>query len=378
MNLSKKGVDWIKMDSRKRIVQANLKNAGGGFSVAYEAQKQIQKEYIFDYYCPDKFVDNDIYQHLMSMGSKCVGEVNCGNRWLKQYYVYKKFYHYLIDNTYDTVHIHADTAWKSSIYFLAAKKARIKKIIVHSHSSGINGHYRVVNNFMHFLTKPIIKNADVKCACSNVAAKWMFGTVSNVNIIHNGVDIEKFKFNLNSREKIRKKYELGQKRVIGHISDFSYPKNPEFIRDIIRVFKNNPNYVFLMVGNSEKSLLKKYIDADETIKNVIFTGSVTNPQDYLCAMDIFILPSRFEGLPMCALEAQVSGLFTIVSNNVTEETECSSYFGRLPLNLDAWIEMIEKIDLNYAREDLNQYLDIEKASSSNMAEQFRKIYSMET
>lgn len=89
-------------------------------------------------------------------------------------------------------------------------------------------------------------------------------------------------------------------------------------------------------------------------------------------MDIFILPSRFEGLPMCALEAQVSGLFTIVSNNVTEETECSSYFGRLPLNLDAWIEMIEKIDLNYAREDLNQYLDIEKASSSNMAEQFRK------
>lgn len=77
-------------------------------------------------------------------------------------------------------------------------------------------------------------------------------------------------------------------------------------------------------------------------------------------MDIFILPSRFEGLPMCALEAQVSGLFTIVSNNVTEETECSSYFGRLPLNLDAWIEMIEKIDLNYAREDLNQYLDIEK------------------
>lgn len=166
--------------------------------------------------------------------------------------------------------------------------------------------------------------------------------------------------------------------MIGHISDFSYPKNPEFIRDIIRVFKNNPNYVFLMVGNSEKSLLKKYIDADETIKNVIFTGSVTNPQDYLCAMDIFILPSRFEGLPMCALEAQVSGLFTIVSNNVTEETECSSYFGRLPLNLDAWIEMIEKIDLNYAREDLNQYLDIEKASSSNMAEQFRKIYSMET
>lgn len=104
---------------------------------------------------------------------------------------------------------------------------------------------------MHFLTKPIIKNADVKCACSNVAAKWMFGTVSNVNIIHNGVDIEKFKFNLKSREKIRKNMSW-VKRVIGHISDFSYPKNPEFIRDIIRVFKNNPNYVFLMVGNSEK------------------------------------------------------------------------------------------------------------------------------
>ena len=53
----------------------------------------------------------------------------------------------------------------------------------------IRDSYRVVNNFMHFLTKPIIKNADVKCACSNVAAKWMFGTVSNVNIIHNGVEM---------------------------------------------------------------------------------------------------------------------------------------------------------------------------------------------
>lgn len=365
------------MNKRKRIIQANLRNAGGGFSVAYEAQKELQEEYIFDYFCPDKFMGNDTYYHIISMGSRCVGELDCKNRILKQYYVYKSFYRYLKENTYDTVHIHADTAWKSSVYYLAAKKARIKKIIVHSHSSGISGHHKNANYMLHLLTKPIIRKANVKCACSSIAAKWMFNTTSNVNIIRNGVDIEKFKFNLKRRKELRHQFDLDKKIVVGHISDFSYPKNPEFIYDLIMTFKNDPNYVFLMVGNKEDCLLKKNIVADGKISNVIFAGAVTNPQDYLSAMDIFILPSRFEGLPMCALEAQVSGLFTIVSDKVTTETRCSKRFVQIPLDINTWVQIIKSKEANYEREDINKYLDIEKASASNMAEQFRRIYREE-
>lgn len=364
------------MNVRKRILQANLNNQGGAFSVAYEAQKELQNEFIFDYFFPDDFIKNDIYEHLMSMGSRCVGKLNCKNRFLKQYEIYKSFYKYLCSNKYDIVHIHSDTAWKISVYYLAAKKAKIKRIVVHSHSSGINGHYKTINYLLHLMSKSVIKKAKYKCACSKIAAEWMFDTSENVSIIRNGVDVNKFKFNCEAREGIRKELNIEKKIVIGSVSDFSPQKNPEFIFNLVKLFQNNEHYIFLFVGNRESGCeLKKLIDKDKSINNVIFAGAVTNVPDYLSAMDIFILPSRFEGLPMCALEAQVNGLHTIVSDKVTDETKCSEYFDRLNLSAELWKQKIESINLVKNRSDSKKFLDIKKASSSSMADEFKRIYT---
>ena len=365
------------MNTKKRILQANLNNQGGAFSVAYEAQKELQDEYIFDYFFPDDFVENDVYDHLLSMESRCVGKLNCKNRFLKQYEIYKSFYRYLCENNYDTVHIHSDTAWKISVYYLAAKRADIPRIVVHSHSSGINGHYKTINYLLHLIAKPIIKSAKYKCACSKIVAQWMFDTTDNVSIIRNGVDINKFKFNLAARESIRKKLKIDGKIVIGSVSDFSPQKNPEFILDLVKAFQNDNQYVFLFVGNRESGCdLKKLVDNDICVNNVIFAGAVTNVPDYLSAMDIFILPSKFEGLPMCALEAQVNGLYTIVSDKVTDETKCSKYFNRLCLDISTWKKEIQNIDIASNRTDMNSFLDLEKASSTNMADEFKKVYTV--
>lgn len=365
------------MNTKKRILQANLNNQGGAFSVAYEAQKELQDEYIFDYFFPDDFVENDVYDHLLSMESRCVGKLNCKNRFLKQYEIYKSFYRYLCENNYDTVHIHSDTAWKISVYYLAAKRADIPRIVVHSHSSGINGHYKTINYLLHLIAKPIIKSAKYKCACSKIAAQWMFDTTDNVSIIRNGVDINKFKFNLAARESIRKKLKIDGKIVIGSVSDFSPQKNPEFILDLVKSFQNDNQYVFLFVGNRESGCdLKKLVDNDICVNNVIFAGAVTNVPDYLSAMDIFILPSKIEGLPMCALEAQVNGLYTIVSDKVTDETKCSKYFNRLCLDISTWKKEIQNIDIASNRTDMNSFLDLEKASSTNMADEFKKVYTV--
>lgn len=365
------------MNTKKRILQANLNNQGGAFSVAYEAQKELQDEYIFDYFFPDDFVENDVYDHLLSMESRCVGKLNCKNRFLKQYEIYKSFYRYLCENNYDTVHIHSDTAWKISVYYLAAKRADIPRIVVHSHSSGINGHYKTINYLLHLIAKPIIKSAKYKCACSKIAAQWMFDTTDNVSIIRNGVDINKFKFNLAARESIRKKLKIDGKIVIGSVSDFSPQKNPEFILDLVKSFQNDNQYVFLFVGNRESGCdLKKLVDNDICVNNVIFAGAVTNVPDYLSAMDIFILPSKVEGLPMCALEAQVNGLYTIVSDKVTDETKCSKYFNRLCLDISTWKKEIQNIDIASNRTDMNSFLDLEKASSTNMADEFKKVYTV--
>lgn len=362
-------------DKRKRIIHANLNNLGGAFSVAYEAQKQLKDEYIFDYFSSEEFSKNDIYNHLVAMGSKCMGGVNYKNRLFKQYEVYKTFKDYLLTNHYDFVHIHADTAWKISVYYLAAKKAGVDNIVVHSHSSGINGHYKLINYILHCITKGIVKKAKYKCACSDIAAKWMFDTSDDVRIIRNGVDIEKYKYNVKSREKIRNDLGIKGKKVIGTVSDFSQQKNPKFIYKIIKQFKDNPEYAFLMVGNRKECILKEYIDEDRTIENVFFAGMVINPQDYLSAMDVFILPSKFEGLPMCALEAQVSGLYTFVSDKVSMQTQCSKYFERIELNEKKWKNEIDKKSIKYDRTQINNFLDFEKASSSTMAEKFKELYS---
>lgn len=363
------------MLSKKYILQANLNNQGGAFSVAYEAQKELKGEYVFDYYSPNKPIKNDVYKQVLSIGGKFVGALNSNDHLLKQYIIYKEFYKYLCENNYEIVHIHADTAWKISVYYLAAKKAKVKKIVVHSHSSGINGHYQCVNYLLHLLAKPIIKKADIKCACSDIAAKWMFDTTDNVTIIRNGVDINKFTFNQEARDKIRKELNIEDKIVIGSVSDFSPQKNPRYIYDLVKAFKDNPKYTFLFVGNrQDKCDLKELIDRDTSIRNVIFAGAVTNVQDYLSAMDIFVLPSKFEGLPMCALEAQVNGLHTIISNKVTSETKCSSRFEILPLDVETWKQSILNVDLSYDRNNQKEFLDINKASSANMADEFRKIY----
>lgn len=359
----------------ERILQANLNNLGGAFSVAYEAQKKLQGDCIFDYFSAEPFVKNGIYEEVLSMGSKCIGGIECKNRFLKQYEVYKTFKQYLYGKDYNFVHIHADTAWKMSVYYLAAKKAGIKNIVVHSHSSGINGHFKKINYFFHLIAKPIIKKAKYRCACSDIAAQWMYDTTDDITIIRNGVDIEKFSFNQVARESVREKLGISEKIVIGSVSDFSPQKNPEFIYELVKAFQNDERYVFLFVGNRPNGCdLKKLIDADKSINNVIFTGTVTNVPDYLSAMDVFILPSRFEGLPMCALEAQVNGLYTIISDKVTDETECSKYFSRLGLEIELWKMTIQNIDFSVNRNDRLTFLDIGKASSANMADEFKKIY----
>lgn len=362
---------------KRRILQVNLNNQGGAFSVAFEVQKQLERDFVFDYFSADLFINNAVYKELLRMGSKCVGGVKSKSRILKQYFVYKKLVNYLKSNSYEYVHIHSDTAWKMLIYYFAAKKVNRKNIIVHSHSSGISGHYRIFSYFLHLLSRPAIKQARYKCACSDVAALWMFGTTKNVRIIRNGVDIEKYKYKHSERMNIRKKYGINNNQlVIGTVGDFSYPKNPEFLFKLVKKFVSSPQYLFLMVGNrSEGCKLKDMADRDHGINNVTFAGTVTDVGAFLSAMDIFILPSRFEGLPMCAIEAQVSGLYTIISDKVTKQTKCSKHFSRLSLNADEWYGEIKQIELDYDRNNLNEYLEISKAASTITAEGFKKVYS---
>lgn len=367
------------MDDRRRVLHTNVNNQGGAFSLVYQAQTKLQDKFAFDYFSPNEFIDNDVYKKLQSMGSRCIGGISSKSRFLKQYKIYKVLRNYLTENLYDFVHIHADTAWKMSVYYLAAKRAGVKNIIVHSHSSGISGHFRFINYMLHILTRPVIKRAKYKCACSKIAARWMYQTEQDVIFIQNGVDIDKYKFDLSNRNSIRDHYKIGMNQVvIGTVGDFSYPKNPGYLYQIITKLGIKKNYIFLLVGDGPgKRKLEEKVQRKKLQDKVIFTGMVTNTEAYLSAMDIFVLPSRFEGLPMCVLEAQMSGLYTIVSDRITPEARCSKYFDSIKLDINQWIDRIKKIKPGYDRNHQQEYLISERVKITETARQLEILYNQE-
>lgn len=364
------------MCNRKRILQANINNQGGAFSLMFQIQKRLSSEVVFDYFSPNSFIQNSTYEEIKKLGSRCIDDKIKGNKIIKQFNIYNEFNHFLANNYYEIVHIHADTAWKIAAYLLAAKKAHVNKIIVHSHSSGINGHYRFLNFLLHLVMRPyVIRLSNHKCACSNQAARWMFCTEKNVLLIKNGVDINKYRFNKSNREKIRKRYKLNNIKIIGTVSDYSWAKNPQFLFRLIKKLNNNSMYKFLLIGDGKgRQLLEEKLVKNNLHKNVIFTGMVTNTEEYLSAMDIFILPSRFEGLPISALEAQINGLYTIVSNKITREVQCSDNYQALSLNLKTWIRVITHLDLNYSRSNCEEYEN--KGNILNAEQQLRKVYGV--
>ena len=128
---------------------------------------------------------------------------------------------------------------------------------------------------------------------------------------------------------------------------------------------------FKRVYANHSDVFKTELPKKEYIGQEVCTELLPN---YLSAMDVFIMPSRFEGLPMSALEAQVNGLYTLVSNNISKETKCSSKFYSLNFNVKDWKQLIEKFDYKQDRKDLSYFLDVDKATSSNMSNCFKSIY----
>lgn len=366
------------MDNRKRILHVNLNNQGGAFSLIYQAQIKLNDKFVFDYFSANDFIDNNVYRELKKMGSKCIGGIICNNRFLKQYKIYKALKDYLKTEPYEFVHIHADTAWKILIFLFAAQHMGIKSIVAHSHSSGVGGHFRGINYMLHIFSRAYIKKANYKCACSKIAARWMFKTEKNVLFIRNSIDIEQYKYNFEKRKLIRNKYGFSDDEiVIGTVGDFSYPKNPKFIYKLIKKLVLEKNYKFLLIGDGPgKKELQKRTSNRIFSGNVNFSGMITNVEDYLCAMDIFILPSRFEGLPICALEAQANGLYTIISDKVSPETKCSEYFISLELKVDKWYEHISKLNLKYDRSRQAEFLNLQQIGIRKTAKQLELLYSL--
>lgn len=219
---------------------------------------------------------------------------------------------------YDVIHGHeSNTAF---IYMKLAKKYGINHRIIHSHNAkGADGMVKKVRNFI--LNHYGLKYVTDYCACSKKAAKYLYGTTNHVNIINNAIDINKFQFRQEVRNRMRKKLGVEDMFVVGHVGRFAPQKNHEYIIDVFWQFHQKvQNSKLVLIGDGElMDVIKQKVHVLHLHDAVLFEGVQNNVHEYMQAMDVFVLPSMYEGLPVVCVEAQAAGLTCVVSKEVTRE-----------------------------------------------------------
>lgn len=246
----------------------------------------------------------------------------------------------LYKRKFDIVHLNECSA-AMFVYALPLLYRRSIKLIVHSHNGDWSG-------LAHKILLPIQnKRTDYRCACSPEAAKWMFGeNCKNYSLIHNGIDLEKFKYNETGRRRSRENLNIGDNEVlIGSVARFEEQKNHSRIISIFEKLSNRNNkYRLLLVGSGSR---KDSIISDLTKKNLltrtIMLENRTDVNELMMGMDIFLMPSLYEGLPFVAIECQASGLPLIVSDTVSSDIDITDLVHRKKLddNDDDWCNEIE-------------------------------------
>ena len=252
----------------------------------------------------------------------------------------------LLKEKYDIVHIHGSSSIMS-LELIASKEANIKTRIVHSHNTKTE--HPIINKVLYPYFK---KNYTDAFACGREAGKWLFKE-SDYTIIPNAQNFEEYIFNSEKRAEYRKKFNLNNYIVIGHVGAFNYQKNQEFIIEIASKMKNKEKYKFVLIGDGPKfELLKEKIKKQKLEQLFILTGKTNKVNEWLNAMDVMILPSKYEGFPNVLVEWQISGLKSIVSNKVSKEVKVTDLIEFLPLKSDVWAKAIENISVEYNRNNL--------------------------
>ncbi len=298
---------------------------------------------------------NDTCKYLISKGSKvfCITPRRDSTKRNKA-----EFLEILKKEKYDAVHSHADAV--GTYFLLLAKKAGVKIRIAHSHNTKHQLIRKGIKNQIHFAyleinRKKIRKIATHYMACSREAGEWLFGkdNIKNnrVYILNNAIDINKYKFNDDTRKTVRKKLDIADNTlVVGHVGRFEFQKNHVFLLKIFAsIQKRCPDSKLLLVGEGHlKDNIFNQSKELGILDDIIFYGTNRDISEVYNAMDVFIFPSLFEGLGMVLIEAQCNGLKCFMTDNayVSKDPIITQNVKRMPIdNSEDWANEILKADL---------------------------------
>lgn len=241
---------------------------------------------------------------------------------------------------YKVVHVHQDCL--SSVILKAAVQHNIPVRVAHSHSASQDKDLKYPIKLWY--KRDIPKYATNLFACGKGAGDWMFGGAS-YQIINNAIDVAAYTYDPTKRQEMRRQLGFENEFTIGHVGRFNQPKNHSFLLDIFAaLLKKESNAILLLAGGGED--MPKMQAKAQTLgiaKHVRFLGVRSDVADLMQAMDVFVFPSLYEGLPVTMVEAQAAGLPCLISDKVPSECILSDgLVDILPLSadLEAWAEKI--------------------------------------
>lgn len=319
-----------------RVAQVlNRMDSGGIESVVMNYYRHIDREKVqFDFYLAEgsSFPQREELERL----GAGIFPIPPYSRPIRYHRVlYKAFK----ERRYKIVHAHLSTM--SVFPLFAAWRAGIPVRICHNHTTAYWG--EGFKTLLKYILRPFNKIfATDYFACGETAGRWMYGNrcfdSGRVTVMPNAIDAEKFAFDPEERIALREELGIPQDAfVVGHVGRFTYAKDHSFLLDIFyELLKTRPDARLFLIGEGElESRIRNKAKRLGIEKSVIFTGIREDVNRLYSVMDVFCLPSLYEGLGMAAWEAQANGLPVLLSDKVPQEAALSENCRHLPLEAGA-------------------------------------------
>lgn len=269
---------------------------------------------------------------------------------------YKKALRAFFNDHHDFKAVHGHMTSTAALYLPIAKKCGVPVTIAHARSAGVDKGIKGVAT--RLLRMPLKKRCDHMFACSMLAAESVFGTenahAGRVKIVPNAIDVKQFTYQEETRIRMRRALSLEDKFVVGHVGRFHYAKNHEYLLAVFqKIVSRKSNAVLLLLGEgSRMEEMKERASSLGIADQVIFCGNQKETWNYYQAMDFFVFPSRFEGLPGTVVEAQGAGLRCLISDTIANEVKITELVASLSIEdkPEKWAEYVLEHEM-YERKD---------------------------
>lgn len=281
------------------------------------------------------------------------------------------------ENSYESV-LCSSVKPGTALELVAARKGGAKRLIYRSSNSNVEGGFK--QKLLHSTVGQLAKTVPtVKIAPSKEAAEYCFGKgcieKGRAHLLRNGINTSVYRYSDDTRESVRNSLGLENKFAVAHVGRFSKQKNHSFLIDVFaEILKINPDSVLLLVGTGElEEAIKQKARQKNIIDKVRFLGVRSDVPQLLCAADVFVFPSFYEGMPNTVIEAQALSLHCVISDTITPEADITGLVEYLPLNnTKHWAETTLKYKTGYPRQDMTEIFKKQKYDTETTSLEFIK------